>query len=227
MAARPMPEPEQFPNNSNAERERQAAPKPKKVKPAKVTKGKVVQKKKTFGRRFAEAFGAQEGQSVLEYILYDIIIPATKNMIVDSIIDGAEMAILGDVRGRRRRSSYDARPRYSYDRVSYRDDRRDPRDRDRDRYGDRRDDRYDRGVRGLRDYEDICFDSKGDVEEVISGLIDLIDEYGQATVGDLYDLAGVTPEYTVNNYGWTNLSSACPRHVRDGYILDLPRPILL
>lgn len=224
MAKRAMPEPEQFPNKSNAERERQATT--RREAPKKVTKGKVIQKKKSLGRRFAKAFGIREGQGVLEYILQDIIIPATQNMIVDSIIDGAQMAILGDVRDRRSRYSGYSRPRYNYNRVSYRDDPRDYRDRRGDRYNDRSDPR-DRDIRGIRDYEDLLFASKGDAEEVISGLITLIDEYGQATVGDLFDLAGATPEYTVNNYGWVNLASACPRHVRDGYVLDLPRPILL
>lgn len=221
MAETRLPEREQYPNNSNIAKDRERQ-KSERQPIGKVTKGKVTQKKKPFGRRFAEAFGAQEGQGVLEYILYDIIIPATKKMIVDSIIDGAEMAILGETRNRRRRSGNRGVSRYSYDRVSYRDDR-DYRDRD------RRDDRYnDRRTSGIRDYEDIVFDSSSDAEEVISSLIELIDVYGQATLNDFYDLAGVTaPDYAVGNYGWTNLSGAKSRRTRDGYVLDLPRCILL
>ena len=225
MAERRLPAPEDYPNNSHAARERQKAEeeRPKKAPPQKVTKGAVRQRKKPFGRRFAEAFGAPEGQGVIDYILYDIIIPATKNMIVDSIIDGAEMAILGEVRGRRRRPG-DRNTRYAYDRVSYRGD-----DYRRDR--DRRDDHYDREDRrarsAMRDYEDIIFDTKSDADEVIGQMVELIEVYGQVTIGDLYDLAGLTPEYTVGNYGWTNLRDASPRRIRDGYILDLPRPVLL
>lgn len=217
MADRAMPE-LKFPNNSDRAKEA-AARKPIKKEIAKVTKGKVRQRKKPLGRRFAEAFGAKEGQSVIEYILYDIVIPATKNMLLDSISDGVEMALFGEVRsGRRRRPSYGgSRSRCEYDRVSYRDDRdrRDPRD------------RRDRLRANMRDYEDILFDSKADAEEVITGLVDMIDQYGQATVADLYDLSGVTPEYTMDNYGWTNLSTATSRRDRDGYVLDLPRAVLL
>lgn len=222
MAERAMPEREQYPNNSDRAKEKAKAEakKPKK-EVTKVTKGNVHQRKKPLGRRFAEAFGAQEGQGVIEYILYDIIIPATKNMLLDSISDGVEMALFGEVRSRRRRSTSGAqRSRYDYDRPSYRD------------YRDRRDQRdyRDRNRSNPRDYEDIIFDSKADAEEVISGLVDLIDGYGQATVIDLYDLSGVTVPsdmYNMENYGWTNLGSATSIRTRDGYVLNLPRAVLL
>lgn len=226
MAERRLIDETQYPNNSNAakelaKREAASSPSPDKAPVKKVTKGAVRQRKKPLGRRIAEVFGAREGQGVIEYILHDIIIPATQNMIVDSIIDGAEMAILGEVRGRRRRPG-DRSTRYAYDRVSYRDDYR------RDYRNERRDDRDDRRPRAnMRDYEDIIFDSKADAEEVLSQMIELIDIYDQVTIADLYDLAGLTPEYTVGNYGWRNLSTATPRRIRDGYILDLPRPVLL
>ena len=227
MAEHVVPTREEYPNNSRrAKSEMQREKRPQTdiptEPPKKVTKGKVKKREKTLGRRFAEAFGAREGQGVLDYILHDIVIPATQNMIVDSIIDGAQMAILGEIRGRRNSSIYGRSRPYSYDRPSYRNDRRYEQDRRDSR--DRRD-RYDsRDRAGLRDYEDIIFE-KNDAENIISGLIDLIDRYGQATVGDLYSLAGITPEYTVGNFGWTNLSRATVRRVRDGYILDLPAPI--
>lgn len=221
MAERVVPTRENYPNNSERAKNKVRRERESNEKIEKVTKGTVVQRKKSFGKKFAEAFGAREGQGVIDYILYDIIIPATKNMVVDSIINGAEMAILGEVRGRRGYGSSSPRASYRYDRVSYRgDDRRDYRD----RYDDRR------PPRGLYDYEDILFEGphgKEDAEDVISGMIDILDAYGEVTVAALYELAGVTPEYTVGNYGWTNLSSAHSRRVRDGYVLDLPRAIAL
>ncbi len=218
MANVNLPVREQYPNNSytakdKAEKEKKAPPK----KLERVTSGKVTKKKKPLGRRFAEAFGAKEGQGVFEYILYDIIIPATKNMLLDSISDGVEMALFGEVRSRRRRLDMSSRNRgrMEYDRISYRGETR-----------DRRDNR-DRLRANMRDYEDIVFDSKADAEKVITGLVDMIDSYGQATVADLYDLSGITPEYTMDNYGWTNLSSATSSRTRDGYVLNLPRAVLL
>ena len=52
----------------------------------------------------------------------------------------------------------------------------------------------------------------------------LIDQYGVASVGDLYDLANVsTTNYTVNKYGWTNIRSAQVIRSRDGYLLKMPK----
>lgn len=228
MAERPMPE--RYPNNSNYAREREAErrtqadradatdEKKERSKIQKVTKGRVVQRKPPIGRRLAEAFGAREGQGIFDYILCDIIIPATKNMIIDSISDGVAMAF-GEA-PRRRRRSRERGTRYDYDRVSYRDD-----DRRDDRYSDRRRARESSKV---RDYEDLLFSSKDDADDVISKLVDLIDQTGEASVLDLYEAAGVdAPDYAVGNYGWFKLGSAYPRRVRDGYVLDLPKPQIL
>lgn len=228
MAERPMPE--RYPNNSNYARERETErrvrsgiengteEKTERQKVKKVTKGKVVQRKAPLGRRLAEAFGAREDQGIFDYIMCDIIIPATKNMIIDSISDGVAMAF-GEA-PRRRRHSRDRGSRYDYDRVSYRDD-------------DRRDDRYSerRRVREsskVRDYERLVFTNKDDADDVISKLVDLIDQTGEASVLDLYEAAGMdAPDYAVGNYGWFKLGSAYPRRVRDGYVLDLPKPQIL
>lgn len=225
MAERPMPE--RYPNNSNIAREREAErrvrsdiddgkdKKNERPKVKKVTKGKVVQRKAPISRRLAEAFGAREGQGIFDYIMCDIIIPATKNMIIDSISDGVAMAF-GEA-PRRRRRSRDRGTRYEYDRVSYRDD---------DRYSDRRRARESSRV---RDYENIQFDRKDDAEDVINRLVDLIDQTGEASVLDLYEAAGLdAPDYAVGNYGWFKLGSACTRRIRDGYyVLDLPKPQIL
>ena len=60
------------------------------------------------------------------------------------------------------------------------------------------------------------------------GLDEIIDRYGVARVGDLYDLANVsTNNYMINRYGWTSVSTASVSRVSDGYIIKLPRPLAL
>ena len=96
--------------------------------------------------------------------------------------------------------------------VSYRD------------YYDRKDDRrYDRPRSVGYTYDDIILESRGEAEEVLDSLCDLIETYQIASVADLYDLVGETPEYTDNKYGWTNLRNADVERVRDGYRLKLPK----
>ena len=56
---------------------------------------------------------------------------------------------------------------------------------------------------------------------------ELIEKFKVASVADLYDLVGVSCDYTANNYGWTNLRNASVVRVRDGYLLKLPRALPL
>ena len=78
--------------------------------------------------------------------------------------------------------------------VSYRnerDERREPSARNRSRH----------------DFDDIVLDSRGEAEEVLSTLVDLVEDYGVASVADLYDLVGIESTFVDTKYGWTNLSS--------------------
>ena len=56
-------------------------------------------------------------------------------------------------------------------------------------------------------------------------MCELIDTYQMVKVADLYDLVGISCDYTANNYGWTNLRNASVERVRDGYILKLPKAL--
>ena len=54
---------------------------------------------------------------------------------------------------------------------------------------------------------------------------ELIDTYSMVSVADLYDLIGVTGNYTDNKYGWTNIRNAEVVRVREGYLLKLPKAL--
>ncbi|MCC2832070.1 DUF6378 domain-containing protein [[Clostridium] innocuum] len=59
----------------------------------------------------------------------------------------------------------------------------------------------------------------------IFGMIrEIIRDYGFASVGDLYDIIRVTGCYT-DNYGWCTLNKCNLVPTKDGFILELPRPI--
>jgi len=209
-----------LPGNSRKEREERKEKKEEPVKKVnKVIKGSVVTKKKSLGKRISETFLGDDVESVGSYIIHDIIIPATKNTISDMVSGGIEMLMFGETRGSRtRRDKGKSYVSYS----SYYGDRRgDKRDRDRGR-----DDRDSRN-RARHNFDDIILESRGEAEEVLSNMVDLIADYDTATVADLYDLVGMTSNYTDRNWGWENLRSASVSRVRDGYRMDLPKPILL
>ena len=192
---------EEFPSNSINRKERD--------KLTKVTTGTLIKRRKPF---LVRVFGENAG-SVGDYILFDVLVPAAKNTISDIISNGIEMLLYGEPRQsnirRDRGKSYVSYTNY-YDKRDKRSDR----------------ERIDRN-RARHRFDDIIIDTKRDAEEVLSNLVDIVDEYGIATVADFYDLVGLTGDWSDNKYGWDNLSRSSVQRVRDGYILVLPKPYAL
>lgn len=186
-------------------------PNPDKKKVEKVVSGSVKVKKKNGVTKFADNFISEDIHNVKSYVITDVLIPSVKRAISEMVTNGIDMILYGSTGGRSKRSSAD--------RVSYRNyyDRRDD-----DRYRDR--DR-DRVRTSAYSFDDIVLDSRGEAEEVLARMDELIDQYGIVSVADLYDLVGITGNYTDNKYGWTNIRNAEPIRVRDGYMLRLPKAL--
>lgn len=177
----------------------------------KVVKGKVKSKKKKGITKFADVFISEDIENVKSYIIGEVLIPAMKKAVSDIITNGIEMILYGE-QGSRNRKSASSKISYS----SYYD-----RGRDTDRRTSTRD------IRASYSYDDIVLDNRGEAEDVLSRMDELIDNYGIVSVADFYDLVGVTGNYTDNKYGWTDIRSARVVHVRDGYMIKLPRAIPL
>lgn len=222
---------DEFPTNAHTKRER-----PERVKEdekdldvkkprveKKIVANKVVRRKKTLGTRFREVFLGADADTVREYIIMDVMIPAAKDMITDAVSGGVERMLFGDSQhgGRRSRSRSRGPNVYtSYDRYSSRDRR------DRPPFRDDRRDRpaLSRRARENHDFDDIVLATRAEADEVIDRLYDLIREYDAASVSDLYRMLGETPAFTDDKWGWTDLRGSRVRHVRGGYLLDIPRP---
>lgn len=175
----------------------------------KVVTGKVVKKKKGFFGRLSETFFGDDSSTVGSYILWDVLIPAAKNTISDMVTTGIEMILFGEGR-----SSRGIRRDRSRSYVSYTDYyKRGERDRDRDRVRTK-----------PNSFEDVVIESRGEAEEVLERLVEMIETYDVVTVADYYDLVGIDSSYTDNKYGWTNLNRANVARVREGYVVSLPRP---
>lgn len=78
--------------------------------------------------------------------------------------------------------------------------------------------------RRYHDFSEIELESRDEAYLVIDRLGDIIEEYGLATVADLYDLCGITTEYTDENWGWTSARYMSVIRSRRGYMLQLPKP---
>lgn len=197
---------EEYKPNSHKFREGQSeALTEKKVE--KVVRGKVKTKPKSGVSKITDIFISEDASNVKSYIMMDVLVPAVKKAISDIVRDGIDMILYGESKGRRSSTTS------SY--VSYRDYSRSD---DRDRFRDSR-------TRSGYNHDDIILESRGEAEEVLTRMDELIDTYGVVSVADLYDLIGKSCEYTDNKYGWTNIRNAEPIRVRDGYMLKLPKAL--
>lgn len=206
--------PVDYPSNSRKSKQKKVEPEQPRVK--KVITGNVKKRKKPLGKRFTETFlGEEDILSVTSYLIHDILIPAAKNTIYEMIVGGSAMSLFGEMRRAPGRGGGIA----SGSHVRYGSYYKSP---------DPREQRETKRSVPRHSLDEIILDSRAEADEVLHSLADLIDEYGRATVADLYDLLGVTKNlgsFTDDKYGWKNLNSAEVRRVREGYLLDLPRPI--
>ena len=193
---------ENYPSNSQKSKEAASRVEEKK-KLDKVIVGQARTKKKSGLSNFIGNFVSDETQDIKSYLFKDVVIPTIKKTITDVV----DMILYGG-------SSHKRSSRIPGSTVSYRSF-----------YDNPRDSRVEpRTIQGYN-YDDIILETRGDAELVLDQLTDLIDTYRIASVADLYDLVGITPNFTDYKYGWTNLSNAYVDRTRNGYQIKLPRAV--
>ena len=173
-----------------------------------VAKGEVRRKKKTEIQKFSDIFFAEDLGTIKEYIFRDVIMPALKSTLLSVVNNATEVALYGETSAPQRKIPG---AKISYDKVG--------------RFGDvqrRRD--YNSIQRTAYDFGDAIVDSRAEADAALDALEATIEEYGQASVADLFDIIGVTPASTDYNYGWDSIATASAARLRDGrYLLRLPK----
>lgn len=174
----------------------------------KVVSGEVKTKKTSELKKIASIFVPEDVDDVKTYILTEQIIPTARDLIFDIL---KTMIYGGDLRDYRRGTS----ARTSYERYyDNRTSRKAGTSRNRNSY----------------DYDDIIFPSRGEAEDVLENMDDLMERYHNVSIADFYELAGLDCPHTYNKYGWdddNNLRNAKIVRYGDGYMIKLPkaRPI--
>lgn len=186
-----------LPSNSISQKEE------KKVEP--IAHANTTKKKPGIGRKVLDMFTRESVRDVGEYVVTDVIVPSIIKMVVTIIKNSTDLIFTGKVSGDKRKDD-------TY--ISYSE-----RYKDGDSYpyrSSRRNSRY--------DFTEITFDSRGEAEDVLDQMLDIIDRYRSVSVADFYSLSDVRHEYTDEKYGWFSLRSASIKRGYGGWYVDLPRP---
>lgn len=76
-------------------------------------------------------------------------------------------------------------------------------------------------------YHDLAFPTAESAELAFAGLLQAFNQYRMVAVADLWELANMSPDPSMNAYGWHSLEGARIVSDRRGYVLELPHPVLL
>jgi hypothetical protein len=189
------------------------------IKP--IVSGKVIEKKPSLFKRLGEAFTGDDTQTVGQYLMFDVVVPTVKALVLDLVNQGLERKFYGD--GRSSSSTRRAGYATTYNRPSGTaypgkpmtsagsNGRREMSER----------------ARAAHDFDEIILKEKGEGEIVLDTMQEYINDAGLVTVGTLLSLVGITPAFTDEKYGWYELGSSRTVRVREGYLLQMPRPVQL
>lgn len=203
-----------YPGNSHKAKAKAIDPnKPPKEKLEKVIEGVVVERKKPLGKRILATFTGDDSRSVGNYLLFDVILPATKQLISDIAIQGVERVLFGD----------GARP--SQGRPGYRT----PYNRMSSNGGSRRNEprTISQTAKRTHDFNEIILETREDAQRILDDLRSVLEQFDVVTVSDLYDLVGITGSFQDDKWGWFELNNAPIRRIAEGYLLELPKTTVI
>jgi hypothetical protein len=204
-------DPSEFPSNS--EKSKRVVNEGKNIE--RVTKGDATRRKKSLRKQFSETFVAGDVKTAIRYSIFEIALPAARDMVLETFQQGLEKLILGDSRRRGSRAPQAGPTGYvSYNRVT-------------NPQGSAPQRALSRSARARHNFDEIVLDQRSEAEEVIDRLFEVVNRYDSASVADLYELVGLVATHTDHKWGWTDLHGAGVSRIRGGYLLDLPEPEVL
>jgi len=197
--------------------EGQEEPTTDRVPAEKVISGVVIERKAGLGSKIRETFMGVSARETAEHVVMDVLVPQFRGMVADAGMQMVERLILGESRGRSTSSSSSSSSRVrGSNYVAY--------------------NRYAGGSMGsesepvhMRSNEvrEVIVETRGDAQNVLDELFRHIDRYNAVSVAYYYELVGITGKFTDHQWGWTNLNASGVSHVREGYRIELPKPILI
>lgn len=157
--------------------------------------GKVTIKEPSNAKKLARSFIAEDISTVASSVWKDTIVPMVKKLIWEGFSNALGMTLGIDIPKRRSSGSENDYHGYYHSKAD-----------------ERRTVRYE--PREYFNLDDVEFDYRDDVVNVIDKLEDILREYGKVKVSDFYEQIGKTAPSTAFNYGWYDLSAA---HIIQNY----------
>jgi len=186
--------------------------------------GEVQKKKPSVGQRFKNTFfSGADAKTTATYVVSGIFVPMLKNAFLDAVQQGSERMVWGEVRSRSHQGTIPnllGLGHQAYNKM------------------------YQNGPMGAQnvaplqqmqqrqqrvthDFSGFVVGSRAGAETVVDRLYDLLSRDGAVTVADFMDLIGEPADYTMQKYGWIDLRGSQVMRVPQGYLIDLPKPVVL
>ena len=182
------------------------------TKLTKVVSGKAEKKEPSELKKLWNTFVVGDPEMVRKYILKNVIEPAIRNTLWDTITKGLRLFLFNN-EDEERPIGKTSIPARSIDFTRFaKMPMPEP------------EPLYEKPIK--HSYEGLVYETKADAACVLAGLKDRIAYCQSTSVGDLYELSGREDliDFTDYKFGWRDLSNAYVQEGRSGYYLKLPKP---
>lgn len=206
-----------FPSNS----QKAKAPDAPREKLEPVTSAETVRRrKKGLGRKFKQTFFGGSARGAAEDTVAEVIVPAIRDLVFESLHNTIDRLIYGDRVSRPRRPS-GIITNQPTGRVNYGQYSSPQQTQATQRTVTRK-------HRAHHDMSELVVPTRDEANAVLDRMYDILSQSGDVQVAHLYELTGIRPEFTDQKFGWTSLKGAKAVPLRQGgFYLDLPEPEVL
>ena len=177
--------------------------------PKTIKEGTIV--KESLFKRFIHGIFVAGPKEVKESIITDVLKPAIRDTIADSLYAIVDTAIYGREGGRVKRGRTVGGKLTSgtdYNGIST---------------GRRRSTDVGR-TSAEYDFDDIWFPDRRDCDDIYDALVEELIEHDWVSVYYYFEVCGKTAQHPDHNWGWTSLEGTSYKHTANGYALKLPKP---
>lgn len=183
--------------------------------------------RKSTGRQFLDSFITHDFSIVRDYLFNDILIPAVKDTIVDTICSAVNMIFKGSPgKGGSSSRRWNMGGRTDYGNIYRTTDTG---------YYRKEEKSYDNPIarRSSMDYLDIPFPDRPTAETILEDMREVLEHYPCISITEYYEIIRQRTNlklddgrnWTLSDYGWTDLSDVIVTWSHGAWIIALPKAV--